>query len=101
LQQKKIELRDIVHRCHESPQAAAKEHSSQEENRYLPERLLVMTPRELEICLCVHRGLSSKEIASKIGITLSSVETHRRNIRRKLGIGRKNLAVHLLMLLGR
>jgi len=100
-QQKKLELRNIIHRCYESPQVAAREHSSQEESRYLPERLLVLTPRELEICLCVHRGLSSKEIASKIGITLRSVETHRRNIRRKLRIGRKNLTVHLLTLLGR
>lgn len=67
---------------------------------HLPPGLAVLTPRELEICLLIHRGLSSKEIAHKMGITVRSVETHRRNIRRRLRLQGENLTVHMQMLLG-
>jgi DNA-binding NarL/FixJ family response regulator len=80
---------------------AVRELSLQQEGKYLPKELLLLTPRELEVCLCIHRGLLSKQIASNMGITLRSVETHRRNIRKKLRIERKNLAVYLISLLGR
>jgi len=45
-----------------------------------------LSKRELEICNMVKNGLSSKEIARILAISDRSVSTHRRNIRKKLGI---------------
>jgi PAS domain S-box-containing protein len=72
-----------------------------EEERLIPEALSVLTLRELQVCLHVSRGLSSKEIARLMGISFRSVETHRSHIRRKLHVEGKNLFVHLQRLLGR
>lgn len=56
--------------------------------------LAVLSPTERRICSLVRQGLSVKEIAAVEGIAASTVATHRRNIRRKLGLGgtRVNLA---------
>jgi len=56
--------------------------------------LAVLSPTERRICSLVRQGLSAKEIASAEEISISTVSTHRRNIRRKLGLGhtRINLA---------
>jgi len=48
-----------------------------------------LTPRETEVCLMIRHGLSSKEIGKLMGLSIRSVETHRNNIRKKLGIGGK------------
>jgi len=37
----------------------------------------------------IRHGLSSKEIGKLMGLSIRSVETHRNNIRKKLGIGGK------------
>ncbi len=57
----------------------------------------VLTPRELEICEMIRSGRSSKEIAKELSISAQSVQTHRHNIRRKLGLlnQRMNLEVYL------
>lgn len=45
-----------------------------------------LTDREKEIIVCVVKGLSNKEIADKLFISINTVTTHRRNIARKLDI---------------
>ena len=45
-----------------------------------------LSTRELEIFKCIGLALSSKEIASRLDISERTVETHRRNICRKLGV---------------
>ena len=50
-----------------------------------------LTPREIEICNMIRNGLSSKEIAQLWNISCRTVETHRKNIRKKLGIANKNV----------
>ncbi len=45
-----------------------------------------LSPREREICVMIRNGLSSKEIAASLNISLKSVEAHRYNIRKKLNI---------------
>jgi DNA-binding NarL/FixJ family response regulator len=45
---------------------------------------IVLTPREREIVLLVAEGSSSKTIASALGISVKTVETHRTNVMRKL-----------------
>jgi len=56
-----------------------------------------LTPLELQICNMVMQGLSSKEIANIRGIEPTTVNRHRENIRKKLGLSNKkvNLASFL------
>jgi DNA-binding NarL/FixJ family response regulator len=45
-----------------------------------------LTPREREVVLYIADGQTSKEIASRLGISVKTVETHRSNLMRKLGL---------------
>ena len=54
-----------------------------EEARYSVDRL---TDRELEIFRLVGMGVSSAEIARKLGISQKTIETHRVRIKAKLGV---------------
>ena len=45
-----------------------------------------LTMREKEIVRLVCRDLSSAEIGERLGVKASTVETHRQNIRQKLGV---------------
>jgi DNA-binding NarL/FixJ family response regulator len=46
-----------------------------------------LTPREREVIQLVAEGKSNKEVASALGVTVKTVETHRANIMRKLNLG--------------
>lgn len=46
---------------------------------------LSISPRETEILTLIARGQSAKEIARDLDISVRTAETHRQNIRRKLG----------------
>ena len=50
------------------------------------ERTESVSEREKEIIICLVQGLSNKEIAAKLFISVNTVITHRRNISRKLQI---------------
>ena len=47
-----------------------------------------LTPREKEILILLARGLNNPRIADRLYISRQTVETHRKNINRKLGIQR-------------
>ncbi|MBN2809556.1 MAG: PAS domain-containing protein [Deltaproteobacteria bacterium] len=61
--------------------------------------LLNLTPREIEIANQIKTGRSNKEIAGFFNISLRTVEFHRENIRKKIGLVNKrvNLRSHLLL----
>ena len=61
----------------EVPEEAVTEASASEDN---------LSQREKEIIRCVVKGLSNKEIAEELFISVHTVITHRRNIARKLEI---------------
>jgi DNA-binding NarL/FixJ family response regulator len=46
----------------------------------------VLSPRESEILAGLARGHASRQIAETLGLSVRTVETHRQNIRRKLGL---------------
>lgn len=48
--------------------------------------LNALSKRELEVVDYIKQGLPSKEIASYLGVTLKTIEVHRYNILRKLGL---------------
>ena len=56
-----------------------------------------LSDRETEVLTLIARGLINKEIADRLGIGLTTVISHRRNIMEKLGIRSvAGLAVHAL-----
>ncbi len=61
--------------------AAVRGEMEGEERRLLAERL---TPRERDVLIRVAEGLTNREIASQLGISPRTVETHRDGIARKL-----------------
>jgi DNA-binding CsgD family transcriptional regulator len=60
-----------------------------------------LTPTEVDICNMIRNGLRTKEIAELRGVSLSTINRHRENIRRKLKITNHqiNLATYLQSLL--
>lgn len=50
-----------------------------------------LAPREIEICNMIRGGFTSKQIASFLNIAEGTVEQHRKHIRKKLGISRKDI----------
>jgi PAS domain S-box-containing protein len=63
-------------------------------------KYLNLTPTEIRIANLIRHGSPSKEIAELLNVSPRTVETHRKNIRRKIGLKRKkaNLRSHLLSL---
>lgn len=58
----------------------------QEPERGSPPPSSVLAPREREVLKLIAEGARSADIAARLGITVSTVEAHRRNINRKLGL---------------
>lgn len=73
------------------PQKAGKNSTTTDANNGL-------TPRESEVLILLTRGLTNKEIAEKMGIALTTVISHRKNITVKLGIkSLAGLAIYTVM----
>ncbi|MBW2604857.1 MAG: response regulator [Deltaproteobacteria bacterium] len=66
----------------------------------MSKRYYNLTPQEIRIANLITRFDSSKEIAELLNLSPRTVETHRKNIRRKIGLkGKKaNLRSHLLFI---
>ncbi|MEX0320286.1 MAG: LuxR C-terminal-related transcriptional regulator [Ruegeria sp.] len=64
----------------------------------LSDAFSVMTPTEIEIAQMVMSGKTTKDIARALSRETSTIDFHRNNIRRKLGLGGRgqNLRSHLL-----
>lgn len=53
--------------------------------KHMPASLInLLTPREKEVLRLIGEGLRNKEIGIALGISEQTVETHRKNIKRKL-----------------
>ena len=50
-----------------------------------------LSPRQLEICNMIRNGMPNKEIADLLGVSVRTVEVHRNNIRKKLGLSGKKV----------
>ena len=60
-------------------------------------RLLKLTPTEMKICQFVQAGSATKEIADSMGLSLDTVHTHRKNIRRKLGLRGRDINLYTFL----
>lgn len=56
------------------------------EGSKVPQGIQGLSEREREVLVLLARGLSSKEIATKLDISVRTVDTHRSNLMRKLGV---------------
>ncbi|BDB25998.1 DNA-binding response regulator [Cupriavidus sp. TA19] len=66
-----------------------------------PGPLDALTRRERDILGGIGRGMANKEIAAQLGVSVRTVETHRLNLKRKLGIeGRAGLVKYAVEVLG-
>ncbi len=56
-----------------------------------------LTPMETQVAACIRDGLSTKEIAQRLGVGTATVDSHRHHIRRKLGLAHRaiNLRAYL------
>ena len=63
-------------------------------------KYLKLTPTEIQIANLIRHGSSTKKIAEIMNVSPRTIETHRKNIRRKIGLESKraNLRSHLLSL---
>lgn len=52
-----------------------------------------LTPRQIELCNMIRSGLSSKDMAEALGVSVRTIETHRNTIRKKLGISGKDASL--------
>lgn len=51
-----------------------------------PDESSLLTEREKEVLILIAQGASNKRVAQKLDVSVRTVETHRLNLRRKLGI---------------
>jgi len=58
------------------------------------------TERELEIIQFLSRGHSSKEIAQSLALSVHTVDTHRRNIIKKMSVSNSSEALSRCMKMG-
>ena len=50
-----------------------------------------LTPMETRVAECIREGLSTKDIAQRLGVGTATVDSHRHHIRRKLGLGHRSV----------
>jgi DNA-binding CsgD family transcriptional regulator len=48
--------------------------------------ITTLSTAEMRVAAMIKNGLTSKEIATKLSISVDTVKTHRKNIRKKLNI---------------
>jgi DNA-binding NarL/FixJ family response regulator len=74
----------------------ARRPSPQPAERPVTAGVAALTPRELDVLELVARGLSNKEIAAELTVSVPTVKTHVHNLLHKLGARRRADAAQLL-----
>lgn len=61
-------------------------------------RQLNFTPKEVEVASLIKDGKTTKEIAEIMGVAASAIDSHRNNIRTKLGLINKDINLRSYLL---
>lgn len=88
------ELMTALHRVSEGQQYVSRSirervanlSASERTSFAMPEGLSILTEREREVMQCVASGLRTREIAQRLSLSHKTVEKHRSNLMRKLGL---------------
>lgn len=59
--------------------------------------LLKLSKSELKICRYIKAGLTGKEICDTMNLSFETIQTHRKNIRKKLGLRGKEVNLHTFL----
>ena len=67
-------------------------------SRNLSAKYVRLTPKEIQVANLIKQGKTTKEIGEVMTLSPRTIETHRKNMRKKLGIGKNkgNLRSHVL-----
>lgn len=76
-------IRDLLRLRSEAPRS---DHALPRPDTAVPAAGEPLSPRETEVLALIARGLLNKQIADRLGIGLTTVISHRRNIMQKLGV---------------
>ena len=60
----------------------------------LDARFLRLTRTELKICRFIQSGYVTKDIAAELNLSVETVQSHRKNIRQKLGLKGRKIGLH-------
>jgi PAS domain S-box-containing protein len=63
----------------------------------LDSALLKLSRAEIAICRFIQAGCTTKEICDALNLAFETVQTHRKNIRRKLGLKGRNINLHAFL----
>lgn len=55
--------------------------------------LLKLTPREIEVCRLIRMGAGTQQVAELLNTSFDTIQTHRKNIRRKLGLRGRRISL--------
>lgn len=58
------------------------------------ENIIRLTKSEVQVCQMIQSGSTSQDIADGMAISIETVQTHRKNIRRKLGLSGKDINLY-------
>jgi DNA-binding CsgD family transcriptional regulator len=72
------------------------------QNKSYHKAIYLLSQKEIKIATMIKNGMSSKEISSLMNISLETVKSHRKHIRKKLNISNKKykLSSYLVSVLG-
>ncbi|MCG6871517.1 MAG: sigma-70 family RNA polymerase sigma factor [Gammaproteobacteria bacterium] len=75
---------ELLERIHDAMAHAAADQEAQARQQDLSRRFETLTAREREVLDCVVAGLSNKQIADQLGLSIKTVEVHRSRVMNKM-----------------
>ena len=98
--QKPFNFDELIRRVNAALTLDAEQHQRQRGREARRERYARLTPREREIAIRLCTGAATKVLASELGLSERTVETHRANILRKMAAKGVAELAQMILLLG-